>query len=130
MLNSELRKQFENGHVDPERVKSLLAEARSTGVNLDGGTLTFAFKGHLDRLSEEFEHTPDNQDLLQQLSVSASLLPVLPAPVNLWKPQNIYDQLHSRVLPDMQKKNDEKSKAWVEKFNTLGQQLGFHLPAG
>jgi len=127
VLNSELRKQFDNGHIDPERVKSLLAEARSSGVALDAGGLGFAVKGHLDRLSEEFEKAPDNEELLQKLSASASLLPALPASVNLWKPQNIYDQIHSRVLPVMQEKDDEKSKAWIEKFNMLGQQLGFHF---
>ncbi|HTB86191.1 MAG TPA: DUF3536 domain-containing protein [Candidatus Sulfotelmatobacter sp.] len=127
VLNSDLRKQFENGHVDPERVKSLLAEVKSSGVALDAGTLAYAFKGHMDRLSEEFEKAPDNQELLQQLSASASLLPAFPTGVNLWKAQNIYDQIHSRFLPVMQEKDDEKSKAWIEKFNTLGQQLGFHF---
>ena len=31
VLNAELRKQFENGPPDAERVKSLLAEAQATG---------------------------------------------------------------------------------------------------
>ena len=129
VLNSELRKQFENGHVDPERVKTLMAEARSANAALETDALAFSMKKHLDRLSEEFEKKPDDLEVLQRLSVSASLIPALPVGINLWKPQNIYDQLQAHVLPEMQKKEDEKSKLWVEKFSSLGEQLGFHIHA-
>jgi hypothetical protein len=47
--------------------------------------------------------------------------------VNLWKPQNIYDQLQARVLPEIKNGADEKSQAWAEKFRMLGEQLGFHV---
>ena len=50
--------------------------------------------------------------------------------MNLWKPQNIYDQLLAKVLPEMKNGADEKSKAWTEKFLTLGDQLGFHVQTG
>jgi len=82
---------------------------------------------HFERLSEEFSKSPEDFDLLQRISNSASLLPALPFGVNLWKPQNVYDQLRAKVLPEMKNRDDEKAKAWTEKFLTLGEQLGFHV---
>ena len=127
VINTELRKQFENGHLDAERVKSLVAEARAANVPLETDALAFAAKKHLDRLSDEFFKSPEDLDLLQRFTHSAALLQLLPFGVNLWKSQNIYDQLQAKVLPEMKNRGNEKSKAWTEKFLTLGEQLGFHI---
>ena len=125
VLNSELRRQFDNGHTDPERVKSLMEEVRITKAALDADTLAFAIKKHLDRMSDQLLKTPEDLDLLQRFSASASLVATLPVSVNLWKPQNTYDQLLSKNLAEIEKRDDEKSKIWVQTFNTLGRQLGF-----
>jgi hypothetical protein len=127
VINAELRKQFENGATDPERVRSLIALANNSHATLEIDALGFAVKRHFDHLSDELFKAPENLDVLQRLSNSAALLPALPLQVNLWKPQNIYDQLHAKVLPEMKKLKDEKSKQWTEKFLALGEQLGFHI---
>jgi hypothetical protein len=127
VLNAELRKQFENGHLDAERVKSLLAEARTTKATLESKTLAFAIKKHFDRLSDELSKSPEDLDVLERLKNSAALLPLIPAEVNLWKPQNVYDQLQAGVFPEIKNRADEKSKAWTDKFRMLGEQLGFHV---
>ena len=127
VLNADLRKQFENGHLDGERVKSLIAEARAVKIPLETDSLAFVVKKHLDRLSDEFFKSPEDFDLLQRFANSAALLAVLPFGVNLWKPQNAYDQLQAKVLPEMKSRADEKSKTWIEKFLALGEQLGFHV---
>jgi hypothetical protein len=127
VLNAELRKQFENGHLDAERVKSLLAEARTTKATLESKTLAFAIKKHFDRLSDELSKSPEDLDVLERLKNSAALLPLIPAEVNLWKSQNVYDQLQTGILPEIKNRADEKSKAWTEKFRALGEQLGFHV---
>jgi len=127
VINAELRKQFENGSVDAERIRSLITVANNANATLEKDSLAFVVKRHLDHLSDELYKSPENMDILQRLSNSAALLPILPISVNLWKPQNTYDQLHARVLPEMQKHTDEKSKQWTEKFLTLGENLGFHI---
>jgi alpha-amylase/alpha-mannosidase (GH57 family) len=127
VINTELQKQFENGHFDPERVKSLLEEARVVKAALDVDVLAFSIKKHLDRLSEEFRKTPEDLESLQRLIDSTALLPLQPFNVNLWKPQNIYDQLANQLLPEIKMRTDEKSKVWTEKFRILGEQLGFHI---
>jgi len=125
VLNAGLRKQFENGHPDSEQVKTLISQARETNTMLEKDDLAFAVKKHFDRLSDELFKTPEDVEVLQRFSNSAALLPLLPFGVNLWKAQNVYDQLMAKVLPEV-KKRDE-SKAWVEKFLKVGEQLGFQV---
>jgi alpha-amylase/alpha-mannosidase (GH57 family) len=127
VLNSEIRRQFENGHADPERVKSLLAEARIAKITFETDSLAYAVKKYFDQLSDQLLKTPDDYELLQRLSDSAILLHVLPFEVNLWKTQNNYYVMLTTILPEVQKRADEKSKTWIEKFRALGEQLGFHL---
>jgi alpha-amylase/alpha-mannosidase (GH57 family) len=127
VLNTEFNRQFQNGHPDVERVKSLVGEAKATHATLDKDALAFAAKRHFERLSEELAKAPEDVEILQRLSDSTSLLPLLPFGVNLWKPQNIYYQLRTSFLPSVKNRRDEKSQAWVEKFSQLGQKLGFNL---
>ena len=127
VLNSEIRHQFENGHADPERVKSLIAEARAAKVSFETDSLAYTVKKHFDQLSDQFLKTPDDLELLQRLSDSAALLHVLPFEVNLWKTQNNYYVMLTSVLPEIKKRADEKNKVWVEKFRALGDKLGFHV---
>jgi alpha-amylase/alpha-mannosidase (GH57 family) len=127
VLNSELRRQFENGAPDIERVKSLLAECEAIHVPLDADVLSYAVKGHLDRLSDQLLKTPDDPELLQRFSSVAGLVRDLPFEVNLWKPQNTYYELLKTILPEARRRDDENSKTWVEKFLALGEQLGFRV---
>jgi hypothetical protein len=127
VLNAELRRQFANGHFDPERVKSLVNEARDTNAVLEKDDLAFTAKKHFERLSDEFARAPENPEILQRYLESAGLLPVLPFPVDLWKPQNAYAELSAKLLPEIKNRQDEKSKAWTEKFLVLGEKLGFHV---
>ncbi len=96
-------------------------------ATLDGDVLAFSIKKHLDRLSDELRKSPEDLELLQRLIDSTALLPIQPFSVNLWKPQNIYNQLATRLLPEIKERSDEKSKTWIEKFRVLGEQLGFHI---
>ncbi len=127
VINAELQKQFENGHLDAERVKSLVAQAKSTNAAIEKDALAFTVKKHFDRLSEEFLKSPEDLEILQRFSNSAGLLPVLPVTVNLWKAQNVYDQLRSTVFPHIEERANGKAAPWKEKFLTLGEQLGFHV---
>jgi len=127
VINAELQKQFENGHPDAERVKSLIQTAQNTNATIEKDVLAFVVKKHFDRLSEEFLKSPEDLEVLQRFSHSAALLPTLPLQVNLWKAQNIYDQLRGKLLPQIEERGDDKSGVWLDKFLILGEQLGFHI---
>ncbi len=79
VLNSELlAKQFENGHLDLERVRSLLAECQATKVPLDSGALAYAYTGHLEQLSDRFAQSPEDAEVLESFATSADLVHSLP----------------------------------------------------
>jgi alpha-amylase/alpha-mannosidase (GH57 family) len=127
VINAELQKQFENAHPDAERVKGLVAEAQKTNAIIERDVLAFGVKKHFDRLSDELLKSPEDLEILQRFSNSAALLPVLPVSVNLWKPQNVYDQLRAKIPPQIEERGDDKAAIWMDKFLTLGEQLGFHI---
>jgi alpha-amylase/alpha-mannosidase (GH57 family) len=125
VINSELRKQFENGHLDVERVKSLVAEGNANQIHFDIPNLNYAVKGHMDRLTEAWDAKRDDVDILQGLLTTASLIHGLPVDVNLWKPQNTYYSIAAETRPEIASFHDDKSRAWLEKFESLGKELGF-----
>jgi alpha-amylase/alpha-mannosidase (GH57 family) len=128
VLNSEIRSQFESDRMDAERVLSLLAECQSMKVTLDSDVLSYACKGHFDRLSESLLKTPENVDLLRRLIEAATLARKLPFDTNLWKPQNIYFDISRSVRPQWSKRaqeGDEEAKVWESLFAELGEALGF-----
>jgi len=125
VINSELRKQFENGHLDAERVKSLMAEGATNKIDLDKPNLVFAVQGHLDRLSARWDAKRDDLETLQGLLQAATLLHSLPLEVNLWKPQNTYYRIATETRSEIASHGDDKSKLWLEKFDALGKELGF-----
>jgi hypothetical protein len=129
VLNSELRRQFDNDRPDPQRIRSLLEESASSRASLDSGLLAYALKGHLDRLSDRFLKSPQDPEVLQNFISAAELVHQVPFEVNMWKPQNICHTMLKAVLPAMRRdaeNHDEKAKVWVDKFLALRDQLGFH----
>jgi hypothetical protein len=125
VINSELRKQFENGSLDVERVKSLLAEGQTNKIDLDRPNLAFAVKGYLDRLSHEWYGKREEVDLVQRLLNAASLIHSLPVEINLWTPQNTYYGIATALQSEMASRTDDKARVWREKFEALGKELGF-----
>ena len=130
VLNSELRRQFEGDSLDLQRVRTLLGECEATKTSLDGNTLAYALKRHIDRLSDQLLESPQAPELLQRFTEAADLARNLPFEVNLWKPQNAYAGMRASVVPGLLQRaeaGDETAKAWLEKFLVLGERLGFRV---
>ncbi len=130
VLNSELQRHFESDNFDLERVRSVLAECAATKVVLEGDVLSYRLKGHLERLSDQLRRNPEDLKVLQSLADATEIIPNVPFEVNLWKPQNTYYDLLTRILPEMHvraSENDGDAKVWTDKFLALGRKLGFRL---
>ena len=130
VLNTEIKRQFEADRLDIERLRSLLAECEASHVTLAVDELAYACKGHLDRLSDQFAAAPEDFELLQRYVDAAALARALPFEVNLWKPQNAYYQRMTSASPKILAEHPQESdalKVWREKFNALGECLGFHV---
>jgi alpha-amylase/alpha-mannosidase (GH57 family) len=128
VVNTELRRQFEGDALDLERVRNLLAESAASKVTLYSEGLAYALKAHFDRLSDRFVTEFLDMDCLQHFVDAAELTRITPFQINLWKPQNTYYDILMKDMSEIRRCADagnEQAKAWVEKFLTLGEKLGF-----
>ena len=128
VLNAELRRQFENDSLDAERIKNLLAECAASKVPMYNEDLAYAFKEHFDRISNRFVTGYREMDCLQHFLEAAELTYVVPFKINLWKPQNTYNDVMVAALPEMRNcaaGGNEQARQWTEKFLQLGEKLGF-----
>jgi hypothetical protein len=128
VMNSELRRQFDNDVLDIERVQALLQESEAEKVALDLDSLAYGFKAHLDRLVDRWQDTPQETELTQQFLLATELLQTLPFEVNLWKPQNVYSVMKRTVRTEVEtgvEEGDESAQAWLTVFDRIGEHLGF-----
>jgi alpha-amylase/alpha-mannosidase (GH57 family) len=126
-INSSLRAALEDvENLDFERIHSLLQEARSTNVQLDGETLGYALRKTIKRLSEQFRENSDDIDLMKKLEAAAGVARSLPFEVNVWRTQNTYYQVLQQIYPqwlDKAMHADETALEWVDHFIALGKNL-------
>jgi hypothetical protein len=128
VLNNEIRGQLENGHLDPERVRSLIAECHATHVDLETESIAYAFKGYFDRLTDRFTQAPEDTDVLKQLIAAAKLIQEVLGETNLWKPQNVYFEIARSLRPQLAKRiaeGEEGAKTLDALYVQLGEALGF-----
>jgi alpha-amylase/alpha-mannosidase (GH57 family) len=130
VFNAELRRQFDSDRMDFERVRSLLSECERDKIPFDAESLAYSLKSHLDKLSVAFRKSPDEPGLLEYLAEVALLARDIPFDVNLWKTQNLYNQMLHLVLPEKREEarsGDERAAAWAANFEALGERLGFEV---
>ena len=130
VLNTGLRRAFEDGDFDQELIESLLKEAQTEGVTLDASTLEYALRQSLERMARQLLENPTDLSSLKKLEAAISLLKLLPFRVNLWTVQNIsYDILQSNY-PDLSKsagKGNESAMEWVNHFVALCEKLSVRV---
>src|SRR5262249_18667232 len=78
VVNSELRHQFDSDQLDVERVRSLLAECEASKIPLAVDELAYAFAGHMDRLSDRFDQSSDEIEVLDRFVNATTLARALP----------------------------------------------------
>jgi hypothetical protein len=77
-----------------------------------------------------WEEVPEDVELLKQLVVAVELLENLPFEANLWRPQNMYSVLRSRVVPGLEARaagGDERAVEWLGMYRRIGVGLGFKM---
>jgi hypothetical protein len=125
-LNGLLRQEIEAEPIDIERVNRLMEQVRAAKVNVDSTTLEYAWRMALERLLEQFAANPDNIELFDRIEVRTNLAHSLPFPVVLWRPQNIWFEIHDTVFDSYAQRaaaGDADAAAWVDRFQSLGRSL-------
>ncbi|MGH7792294.1 MAG: DUF3536 domain-containing protein, partial [Thermodesulfobacteriota bacterium] len=130
VLNSNLRRAFENGELDPERIRTLLDEAKLERVTLDADTLEYTLRRSIERIANQLLINPSETSLLQRLNAILDITRSLPFMLNLWKAQNNYYEILQTVYPefrDRAEKGDENARTWVGLFTSLGDKLSIRV---
>jgi alpha-amylase/alpha-mannosidase (GH57 family) len=125
VLNGYLREALEKDDIDAERIRALLETAWLEGVSVDTTTLEFAYRHNLERLADQLKSNPE-ESRLKRLDTAASVIQILPFPVELWKIQNSYYRLLENVYPEMRRRAEQgelSAQAWLGPFKALGRKL-------
>jgi hypothetical protein len=79
----------------------------------------------MKRLSDH----PDNIHLMEKIIIILELLVQLSLDLDLWKAQNIYFAMGSKIYPDIfsQAGTDELAGRWVKLFERLGEILQVNI---
>jgi len=125
-LNNSLRRVFTRDMLNMDKINNLLEEARILGINIENEGLSYVLEKNMEQVAVEWQADPGNVSLLDLLVTMTGLARSLPFYVDLWKVQNIYHQLLLKTYPEYRNRaqqGDENARAWVERFNTLGDKL-------
>ena len=130
VLHTQLRRCLDDGDVDPERIGSLLHEARGVGVTFDAEPLEFSFRKSLERTARGICKDAENAARLRRVAAILELLDVLPFTVNLRTVQNICFELRETKYPEIRERaeaGDESAKDWIEAFTDISDRLQVRL---
>jgi alpha-amylase/alpha-mannosidase (GH57 family) len=129
VLNGALRRALAQETTDEIEVSALLSEAANEGVALDHRTLSFWAEKGLWRLTETFSRDPDNLDTLRSMRLKVRLLRSLPFEVDLWKVQNRFFHLATRLTNRTNGSAAESAPGdWLDEVSRLAEELSFEIP--
>ncbi|HWR15037.1 MAG TPA: DUF3536 domain-containing protein [Terriglobales bacterium] len=124
VVNSQLKRAFEDVPLDTSRISSLFDTARRENLNLDVAGLGYSLTGRINSLMQAFAAMPEDTDTLERMTSIFAVIQSLPFELNLWKVQNLYYGLIQTLYPQMVARPDKKAREWVRLFSDLGQKLG------
>ncbi|MDK2931630.1 MAG: hypothetical protein PWR07_1761 [Bacillota bacterium] len=126
ILNADLRRELEKEKPDTGRVADLLSQAKMWEVSLDHPALSLSLRQTAEKLSSRLRAEPEDLSRLEDLDEVVGLTRIVPFEVSLWKVQNDYYEMLQTVCPGRREKaeqGDEGARAWVDRFESLGEQL-------
>jgi hypothetical protein len=127
VLNDNLRRAFEEGELDLQRIRTLLDTAEREGARLDSAGLGYALGQAVENLMKKFQGAPDDIRLLQTLEAFGGLVQTVPFEVQLRKVQNLYYEMLQSVYPEFRSRTDEQAQVWVKHFVALGEKLHVYV---
>ena len=126
ILNTDLRRALGADELDVPRIESLVANAHIWNSELDSEGHGYLLQQTLARQMHEVFDNADDEALLKRLSAAVRMADSLPFPLDLAQVQTLY----YRMLPTARagrkaqaEAGDEAAKAWLERFDALGELL-------
>ncbi len=122
IINSDLKKMFEEEAFDKVRLKRLIDETKRWSVRIDSTTMGFKVSEWIITKMENFSAEPYQTELPERIIDALETLEPLSLSLNVWKAQNIYFAVSQEYFREMKEK-EESSKQWMDCFLKLGNYL-------
>ena len=126
MLNTDLRRVFEEEVPSVERVGSLVETAEAWEVELDTAGLSHSLEKTVGRVAEELLAEPADIEALGRFEEVVDITRSLPFGIDQRRAQNAYYAVLQSSYPDLRSKagrGDEYAQRWTEHFRRLGDKL-------
>ena len=126
LLDTDLKKAFEEKELDMERLRELIEDAQKWSVKIDTTTIGYVASAWITGAMERLKEEPGDITLIEKINDVIKASTPLALPLDLWKAQNIYFNI-GRVSHGAMKvkaeRNDSAAKKWLESFLRLGHAL-------
>jgi hypothetical protein len=126
VLNSDLKKTFEQEDLNLEKLGGLIKEVKRWAIEVDKETIGFVATSWINAAVERLQGQPDEATIYQELENVLMLLESIHVEPDLWKAQNAHFSVARTLYPPMKEraeKGEEPAGRWVEWFRRLGDRL-------
>jgi alpha-amylase/alpha-mannosidase (GH57 family) len=127
-LDAQLERALSERNIDEARVRALVEEAKLSGLELSGQSLSLQFAQTLERLAEEFAAAPQDEEKLKRFQTAVHVLSLVPFHVDLWRVQNVFFQAVQRLLAAVEGQ-EQASDDLAERLGALGEALKVRVRA-
>ena len=131
IVNVDIRKPFETGDIDPQKLESLISAAERWQLTLDLDLLGFTASSWVAGILEKIDGMPEDVPTLEMTAGVLRLLAKLAVELYLRKAQDNYFALGKAFFGCMKGRaatGDESSQRWVAAFESLGSLLNVKVP--
>ncbi|MBI5740892.1 MAG: DUF3536 domain-containing protein [Nitrospirae bacterium] len=126
IINTDLKRLFEEEDLDTERLKKIMDETRRWYVKIDTTTIGYIASTWVNSVMERLSERPEDVGLFDTIDETFELIKPLSLSLNLWNAQNIYFSIGKNILSGMKVRaegGDPAARKWVEGFTKLGYYL-------
>ncbi|MBD3169107.1 MAG: DUF3536 domain-containing protein [candidate division Zixibacteria bacterium] len=126
VCNTDLRNALSEKKIDMDLMERAIEQAKIMEAELDKVTLGFIGQNRITELITEMNKNIGDISLLKAIDRFLSGILQLDLNLNLWKAQNIFYNINSRLLPEIQSiegNGGDLNKEWLYLFKAIGSKL-------
>jgi hypothetical protein len=130
IINTDLKKVFEEDTLDTEKLKRLMDETERWQMKIDKTTIEYKANTWVNTAMEKLAAQPEDKKLIDLIEMTLKILRPLDLSLNLWSAQNIYFDISRGFGSEMIEKGSNghtDSRKWTEAFRTMGYYLNVKI---
>lgn len=126
ILNADLRRLFEEEHLNVDELRRLTEEINRWSVKLDPNSVGYVITKRTNLLLKQLVANPKNTERLRYILEIFKLLKKLPLHLDIWMVQNMFFSVGRQHFPEVQaaaERGEGSSEKWLKYFAELGEEL-------